>query len=127
MSPRPKPQFTKSEKPAVKRKNGRFLPGQSGNPGGVRTEYREIIALGRQWSVELMHGLHRLATTSKNELVRIHATEAILNRTFGRPKQVVDFQGGVEHSFVLRAPALVVDAKDWEARWGDRPPDEDAS
>lgn len=71
-----------------------------------------------------MAQLYRIATQDRSSNTRITAIEAILSRTYGRPKQNITHDGDIEMSFVLRAPTVAANASEWEQAWGvpDTPP-----
>ncbi len=63
-----------------------------------------------------MRRLIETAKTHPDAQVRLHATEMVFNRAFGKPKQQLDVAGEVKHSFVLRAPGVLSTAE-WEANF----------
>ena len=71
-------------------KDGRPFPkGQSGNPGGRPKIEREIVDLARSHSMEAIETLVRIMRSGK-PAEALAASNAILDRAFGRPKQTVD-------------------------------------
>jgi hypothetical protein len=64
----------------------------SGNPGGrpKRTEQViEIEALARQYAPQALDVLLKIATEGKSDSARVAAATAILDRAFGRPRQML--------------------------------------
>lgn len=97
-----------------------WKPGESGNPSGRPKALQAIVAKGREWSMELFEQLHMLALMHADVNIRMRATEMILDRTFGKPKQQVDLVAQLEHTFVIRVPTVAPDDATWEKQWGDR-------
>lgn len=65
---------------------GRFVKGQSGNPGGrpkANPEVREIMNAASPKAAQTLVGL----LDSKKEMMRFYAAQEILNRTEGKPVQ----------------------------------------
>ena len=72
--------------------HGRFVPGQSGNPGGKprSDESRRAIGLARELAPEAVERLWQLATDEKvNAATRKDCLVAILDRGLGRPRQTL--------------------------------------
>src|SRR5882672_11332815 len=67
-----------------------FKPGQSGNPTGDRgVAYGEIVKLARQFSQRAVARLAELME-SDDERVALLASQAPLDRGFGRPREFLD-------------------------------------
>jgi hypothetical protein len=62
--------------------------GESGNPGGRPKVAAEVLELVRQHGPEAVARLVILMR-SKNEAVALRATETLLDRGYGRPRQAV--------------------------------------
>lgn len=87
-----------------------FQKGQSGNPGGLPKELREVIHLARQHTVTAIDALAEIAGGGESEAARISAAEALLNRAWGKPKDTVELTGengaplGLVVTFVGKKP-----------------------
>lgn len=68
---------------------GRFVPGQSGNPGGRSKSLTAIRQLAREHAETALQKLVELLE-SNNERVRLDAIRELLDRGFGRPQQAID-------------------------------------
>ncbi|MGB9880386.1 MAG: DUF5681 domain-containing protein [Anaerolineae bacterium] len=66
-----------------------FQPGQSGNPGGRPKAEGHVRELARSYTEEAIRTLAELMRTAKNERVRCAAAEALLDRAWGKPTQLV--------------------------------------
>ncbi len=67
-------------------------PGQSGNPGGLGGAYAECLRLAREASPRAMERLKELME-SDDERVAAVACNAILDRAFGKPKEIPSENG----------------------------------
>ena len=69
--------------------SGRFLPGQSANPGGRPSGVKELRELTRQYTHEavavLVKHLH-----DPDPRVALYAANSLLDRGYGRPSPAVD-------------------------------------
>lgn len=87
-----------------------FEKGKSGNPGGRPKESGEVKALARQYGPE---AIEKLAELMRGDDARVaaHAAQALLDRGYGKPAQVVagDEEGGPVR-VVNRVERVVVDA-----------------
>lgn len=70
-----------------------FQKGQSGNPGGLPKDLREVIHLARSHTVTAINALAEIAGNGDSEAARISASEALLNRAWGKPKDTVELTG----------------------------------
>ena len=68
----------------------KFRKGQSGNPGGRPKVIGEVQELARQHAPTVIVELARLALRAKSETARIAAIRELLDRAYGRPRQVVE-------------------------------------
>ena len=77
---------TQSDPPQIRDKTGRFLSGQSGNPGGrplgFREQIKESTTEGREL-VEVVLGVLRDENASNRE--RMEAATWLADRGFGKP------------------------------------------
>jgi len=66
--------------------SGKFLAGHSGNPGGrPKDEYR-VAELARSYTVEAVETLVDLMRHSRDDRVRGTASQALLDRGWGKAK-----------------------------------------
>lgn len=107
--------------------DGRFKPGQSGNPGGrcakkitVTRDGVEIEttvqALAQEETERALQALVAVATTSRSDAARVSAATALLDRGWGKPAQMIVGDpenpipiAGVTLADVLAAREQVVD------------------
>ena len=68
---------------------GRFQPGHSGNPGGRPKIERQIVELCRGSAAEAIETLLSVMRAGK-PAEALAAANAILDRAFGKPKQVAE-------------------------------------
>ena len=82
--------------------SGRFLPGQSGNPGGRPKVAPELRAAAQEVSLE---GLKVLTVIMRDEKApqnaRINAVQAIWDRGFGKPDQQHRVSGQINFAHLL--------------------------
>ena len=74
----------------TERRQLKFRKGQSGNPGGRPKVLGEVQELARQYAPKAIVELARLALKAKNETARIAAIRELLDRGYGRPRQVME-------------------------------------
>ncbi len=67
------------------RRDGRFLPGHSGNPSGRPKVVAHIQELARQHAPQALAALVEIATSGVSESARVAAACALLDRGYGRP------------------------------------------
>jgi len=70
--------------------SGRWLPGQSPNPGGRPKGTGAVRGLARQHTDTAITALVELCEHGQNEMARIAAANAILDRGWGRSSAVVE-------------------------------------
>ena len=76
---------------------GRFQKGQSGNPGGRPREIGEIRDLARVHTGAAIEALHGIATDlTAPASARVAASEALLNRAWGRPSLAISGEADAE-------------------------------
>ena len=76
---------------------GGFMKGQSGNPGGRPREIGEIKDLARAHTADAMLALASIAVDlSAPASARVAASEALLNRAWGRPSLAISAEGEAE-------------------------------
>jgi hypothetical protein len=68
---------------------GKFIKGQSGNPGG-KVKTREVRLLAREYTVEAINTLVELMRYKKAPTIRVRAAEVLLDRGWGRPMQAME-------------------------------------
>ena len=94
----------------MREKNGRFIAGHSGNPGGrPKDEYR-VAELARSYTVEAVETLVDLMRHSRDDRVRGTASQALLDRGWGKVKVEVATTSGQSYIEALQAAAEVIRA-----------------
>jgi hypothetical protein len=74
-------------KQTMRRADGKFAKGESGNPGGRPKAIGELRALARAHAADAIEELARLAVKAKSETARVAAIRELLDRGFGKPAQ----------------------------------------
>src|SRR3954469_9401270 len=94
---------------------GRFLPGQSGNPGGRPKALAEVTALARAETAANIAALVRIRDDAASPPAAVvTAATALLDRAWGKPKQEIEGEVAVGvASYVIRAPATVQSTQEW--------------
>ena len=93
---------------------GRFSSGHSGNPGGRPKDEFKVAELARSYTVEAVETLVDLMRHSKDDRVRGTASQALLDRGWGKARVEVATSGGQSYIEALQAAAEVI--KGGEAR-----------
>ncbi len=76
---------------------GGFMKGQSGNPGGRPREVGEIRDLARVHTADAIEALRGIAVDlTAPASARVAASEALLNRAWGRPSLAIGTEGESE-------------------------------
>jgi len=76
---------------------GGFMKGQSGNPGGRAREVGEIRDLARAHTADAIEALRGIAVDlTAPASARVAASEALLNRAWGRPSLAISAEGEAE-------------------------------
>ena len=70
----------------MREKNGRFLLGCSGNPGGRPKDEEKVAGLARSYTVEAIETLVDLMRHSEDDRVRGTAAQALLDRGWGKAR-----------------------------------------
>jgi hypothetical protein len=78
----------------IRRPNGTYLPGVSGNPSGMSRALVEVTDLARRHAPEALGALVEIATQGESESARVAAAIALLDRGYGRPQALTHL---VEH------------------------------
>lgn len=66
----------------------RFQPGQSGNPGGKTQTEAEIRRLAQGMSVDALKRIQTIAMETDDERAALVGLGMILDRAFGKPKEI---------------------------------------
>ena len=69
-----------------RKENGQFQPGFSGNPGGRPKDEYKVAELARSYTVEAVETLVDLMRHSRDDRVRGTASQALLDRGWGKAK-----------------------------------------
>ena len=97
--------WTKGNGPATK-----FLPGQSGNPGGRPKS--DLVALARQHTAAALGRLVQLMEQDEDRNIALSAATALLDRGWGKPPVAVFAQiNGADADGVVRYEFYWADAK----------------
>lgn len=91
--------------------NGKFITGHSGNAGGRPKDEFKVAELARSYTVEAVETLVDLMRHSKDDRVRGTASQALLDRGWGKAKVEVATSGGQSYIEALKAAAEMIEAK----------------
>jgi hypothetical protein len=95
-----------------------FRKGKSGNPGGRPKKTEQVIeieALARQYAPQAMEALVKIALTGKSDSARVAASIAILDRAFGRPRQMLQAESKSNVQYFITDQPLT--AEEWEKQY----------
>ena len=87
----------------MREKNGRFLLGCSGNPGGRPKDEEKVAGLARSYTVEAIETLVDLMRHSEDDRVRGTAAQALLDRGWGKAKVAMVTEGEQDYVATLQA------------------------
>ena len=91
-----------------RKENGQFKQGFSGNPGGRPKDEYKVAELARSYTVEAVETLVDLMRHSGDDRVRGTASQALLDRGWGKAKVEVATSGGETYIGALQAAAEVI-------------------
>ena len=91
-----------------RKENGQFKQGFSGNPGGRSKDEHKVAELARSYTVEAVETLVDLMRHSRDDRVRGTASQALLDRGWGKAKVEVATSGGQSYIEALKAAAEVI-------------------
>jgi len=94
-----------------RKENGQFKQGFSGNPGGRPKDEYKVAELARSYTVEAVETLVDLMRHSRDDRVRGTASQALLDRGWGKAKVEVATSGGETYIEALQAAAEVIRAE----------------
>ena len=94
-----------------RKENGQFKQGFSGNPGGRPKDEHKVAELARSYTVEAVETLVDLMRHSRDDRVRGTASQALLDRGWGKTRVEVATSGGQSYIEALQAAAEVIEAR----------------
>ena len=78
---------------AIRDDTGRFLPGRSGNPGGLSRETAIVRRAAQKHGVEMIDALVEIVRDqAAPHAARVSAANSVLDRGFGRPEVQIDLR-----------------------------------
>ena len=95
---------------SIRDNSGKFIAGHSGNPGGRPKDEFKVAELARSYTVEAVETLVDLMRHSNDDRVRGTASQALLDRGWGKAKVEVATSGGQSYIEALQAAAEVIKA-----------------
>lgn len=86
--------------------DGKFKPGQSGNPSGRPKLLVEVQKLTREHGLEAVQKLVELMRNCPDPKIQMHAAKELLDRGFGKAAQIVEVSSneGLNIQFVDGPP-----------------------
>ena len=96
---------------SIRDSSGKFLAGYSGNPGGRPKDEFKGAELARSYTIEAVETLVDLMRHSKDDRVRGTASQALLDRGWGKAKVEVATSGAQSYVEALQAAAEVIRAE----------------
>lgn len=90
---------------------GKFLAGHSGNAGGRPKDEFKVAELARSYTLEAVETLVDLMRHSRDDRVRGTASQALLDRGWGKAKVEVATSSGQSYIEALKAAAEMIEAK----------------
>ena len=103
------------EKVASRRSsNGQFLPGFYGKPGGRPKGEFNVAELDRSYTIEAVKTLVDLMRHSKEDRVRVTASQVLPDRGWGKAKVQVATSSGQSYIGALQAAAEILRLKNKE-------------
>jgi hypothetical protein len=94
-----------------RKENGQFKRGFSGNPGGRPKDEHKVAELARSYTVEAVETLVDLMRHSRDDRVCGTASQALLDRGWGKAKVEVATSGGQSYIEALQTAAEVIKAQ----------------
>ena len=91
-----------------RKENGQFKRGFSGNPGGRPKDEHKVAELARSYTVEAVETLVDLMRHSRDDRVRGTASQALLDRGWGKAKVEVATSGAQSYIEALQAAAEMI-------------------
>ena len=104
-----------TDKEQIRNVNGRFKPGFSGNPGGRPKDEFKVAELARSYTLEAVETLVDLMRHSKDDRVRGTASQALLDRGWGKARVEVATSGEQSYIEALQAAAEIIHLKNKES------------
>jgi len=100
----------------MRKTNGQFVAGYSGNAGGRPKDEHRVAELARSYTTEAIDTLVHLMRNGKDERVRGTAAQALLDRGWGKAKMEVTTNEGPEsYLSALKVVAERVKARNVQA------------